>query len=191
MASNRFITSITDTTCTIVINPKSWVTLVVGAIVVATAYVFGGYALFSLFQEHAGFNLGFVLLLVGLCVCSAPFVFGYKIVKHSLHEEIIVLAKGTLAITDKYIFSNKPKVFDVNSIESLTVTGSDRDFAVGGELTTVYAQAINDVLRKGAITLIHKEGNVSFGKKLASWDAEEIIEIIEGHPVYKQGRQIL
>lgn len=181
MAYERYKVAVNDNRCTIVINPKGKLTLTLGILLTIATYFMGGKVWPVLIQsEYAGWNIRFVTGLIGLVMLSSVYLFFiYRAVMTSLHEEIVVIEKTRITLTDQYIFKKAPRVVALKDVLGLRLTN---------EYISEVNPMISDIIQGGAITLLFKGGYVTFGKRIPSWEAEEIIEVIVN---YIKGEQPL
>lgn len=171
MAYERYKVAINNTGCKIVINPKGKLTMGLGVLLTIATYFMAGKVWPVLLQsEYAGWNSRFITGLMGLVALSSVYLFFiYKAVMTSLHEEIVVIEKTRITLTDRYIFKKAPRVVALNDV-------------LGFRLTNDYVSEVNpmisDIIHDGTIVLLYKGGNLTFGKRIPSWDAEGIIDVM-------------
>jgi hypothetical protein len=124
------------------------------------------------------------LVLIGMCVLY--FIAGRKYLNRVFYKEIIEVNRDKLTIIDKYLTSSATISFPLREISSIGFVGQHNYTRHPLESNTmditgfgVAEKEVQYVIEDGTIEIYCNGITRRFGKNIASWDAEEIVNKIK------------
>jgi len=124
------------------------------------------------------------LMLIAMCIIY--FIAGKKYLNRVFYKEIVEVDKNNLTIIDKYLTSKETISFPITEISSIGFVGQHNytrhpldndtmDFTGFG----VAEREVQFLIEDGTIEIYCNGVTRRFGKNIASWDAEEIVNNIK------------
>ena len=148
----------------------------IGLIVCGLSIVFAGVVLNSLV------DMGFMALVFGSFAIFG-FYLGTKYINRAFNKEMVEITRGSITITDKYLWNKKANTFAIHEIVGLDFVGRNKftPHPLAGNSIDYTGFGVSEtelqfIIEDGSIEIASKHEKRRFGKNVPSWDEEIIVE---------------
>jgi hypothetical protein len=176
-----------DNNLTVRLSPGKPVVITIGLTVIAGFYVFIASMLFAIpdWSRISSPDFGFVLGGTALLLYSMLyFLVARAFIRRLTRQEIIKVNATSLIITDKYMFGESSKSYDLQHVSRIFFAGTENftKHPLDGNHADIGFRGMEGMVQyqitDGNIMVLYGKRQIRFGRNIPSWDAEEIIDAI-------------
>jgi hypothetical protein len=134
--------------------------------------------------HYNDFSIVFVCFFLSLCIICV--IAGKKFLDRVYQKEIVEVSKTTIHYITKYLFTQKQKLFALSDVTNIDFVGEHKfsNHPLEGKSFDYLGLGVQEkqlqfLIQDGTLGITCNGVIERFGKNIASWDADEIVDKIE------------